>query len=114
MEVIVFKLELDDEKSRWVEIKSLGDAALFLGDNSSIYVCALDLVGCKPNCVYFSHDDNRTTLFDPDTGPSDLGMYNLENKSIENFTLHHVEDSALVAKMIAQPPIWVLPTLNTY
>ena len=54
--VAIFKLDFVDGGAIWVTVKNLGDVALFLGDNSSIYVCASDFVGCKSNCIYFSHD----------------------------------------------------------
>ncbi|XP_058217554.1 F-box protein At2g26160 [Rhododendron vialii] len=40
----------------WVEINSLGDDALFLGDNYSLSVTASNFPGCQANCVYYTDD----------------------------------------------------------
>ncbi|PON66015.1 hypothetical protein PanWU01x14_112420 [Parasponia andersonii] len=45
-DVRVFKLDFDGSQPRWIEIKSLDDATLFLGDNSSVSVQASNFVGC--------------------------------------------------------------------
>lgn len=103
----VFKLA----KSRWIEITSLADGAMFLGDNSSVYVRASNFVGCKSNCIYFSHDfDVVVTRGPPDNSHCDSGVFNLEDESFENFKFSYEELSSLTP----QPPIWVVPTLNMY
>lgn len=40
----------------WVEINSLGDDALFLGDNYSLSVTASNFPGCQANCVHDTDD----------------------------------------------------------
>ncbi|PQQ18276.1 F-box protein SKIP23-like [Prunus yedoensis var. nudiflora] len=50
----VFKFDYD--KCKWIKKKSLGDFALFLGDNSSIAVLASSISGCQSDCIYFNHD----------------------------------------------------------
>lgn len=40
----------------WVEINSLGDEALFLGDNYSLSVTASNFPGCQANCVCYTDD----------------------------------------------------------
>ena len=44
------------DKHRWTEINNLGGVALFVGDNSSIYVLASNFLRWLPNCIYFVHD----------------------------------------------------------
>ena len=51
-DVEVFRLHFD--RLTWVKMERLGDRALFVGDNSCMWVNASE-VGCKRNCVYFSH-----------------------------------------------------------
>ena len=58
----VLKLECSTEvKSKneydWVNVDSLGDQALFAGDNSSMSLSASSFNGCKANCIYFTDDD---------------------------------------------------------
>ncbi|KAH7840253.1 hypothetical protein Vadar_014786 [Vaccinium darrowii] len=50
----VFKAFLSEEM--WVEITSLGDNALLLGDNASISIDASKFPGIKANCIYYTED----------------------------------------------------------
>ncbi|XP_060974708.1 uncharacterized protein LOC133039777 [Cannabis sativa] len=91
------------ESNNWIHMKSLGEMALFVGDNSSVSVLATRFNGIQPNCIYFTHDE------DVICGSSipmifDVGLYDLEN---DEFKLH----SATLNKMNRRPPIWLLPTL---
>lgn len=52
-----FKIfELNYTKCEWVEKKTLGDIALFVGDNSSVSISASKFSKCQPNCIYFNQD----------------------------------------------------------
>ncbi|XP_034203859.1 F-box protein At2g26160-like [Prunus dulcis] len=44
------------EIGEYVELESLGDEALFVGDNYSLSVLASKFRGCQPNCIYFTDD----------------------------------------------------------
>ncbi|KAF4395636.1 hypothetical protein F8388_008735 [Cannabis sativa] len=44
------------DSNKWIHIRSLGNMALFLGDNSSVSVLATKFNGIQPNCIYFTHD----------------------------------------------------------
>ncbi|KAB2598688.1 F-box protein SKIP23-like [Pyrus ussuriensis x Pyrus communis] len=94
--------------------KSLGDVALFLGDNSTVAVLASDIPGCRSNCIYFTHDhDRQTTIEFGGRGPHDLGVYDLESRIVDSqrpFTF-----SKLAMKMVGnsiRPPIWIVPTFQ--
>ena len=103
MKFRVFKWNLD--VLRWVEITSLGDYALFLGDNTSICVLASNFVGCEKNSIYYTHD--KDTFDYTFQVPMDLGVYNLETGvSTRGFTF----DEATREKIVGPQPIWVLPT----
>lgn len=99
----VFKLSFDGP--RWIEMKSLGDMALFVGDNASTSVSASNFPGCLKNCIYFTHDKNSIPI--GKFGPCDLGVYNLETRRV---TLRFTIDDAAFPKMRGRAPIWVLPT----
>ncbi|PON31658.1 hypothetical protein PanWU01x14_368110 [Parasponia andersonii] len=102
----VFKLGLADVP-RWLKVDSLGDEALFLGDNSSIYVLASNFGGCQKNCIYFTDDKTESSLHNH--GPWDLGIFNLETGVCERGLNI---DGAIIAKMDGRIPIWIVPTLN--
>lgn len=104
----VFRMDFDSR--RWIEVNSLGDMALFLGDNSSISVLASDFIGCQPNCIYFSHDWDCIHV-SANTMICDLGTYDVANGS---FRLHYTIDPDALRKMSRRPPIWVVPLLNAH
>ncbi|XP_038709387.1 F-box protein At2g17036-like [Tripterygium wilfordii] len=90
-------------KSRWREIKSLGDDALFLGDSHSLCVKASNFPGCKPNVIYFAPHSWYTSY---DTGLNDMGVFDLEEQRI---TPHYPCDQS---RRYFPPPVWVVPTLG--
>ncbi|PON66447.1 F-box domain containing protein [Trema orientale] len=105
----VFKLSLD--VSRWVEIKSLGDEALFVGDSTSVSVLASNFLGCQENCIYFTNDKDSSGF--GEHGPWDLGMYNLETGvCIRGFTIVGASISKMIGHLV-RSPIWILPTFYT-
>ncbi|KAI8552032.1 hypothetical protein RHMOL_Rhmol06G0233000 [Rhododendron molle] len=67
----------------WVEINSLGDDALFLGDhNYFLSVTASNFPGCQANCVYYNDDvyiDTSAPWYP--YGPQDMGIYSFVNGS---------------------------------
>ncbi|PON71134.1 hypothetical protein PanWU01x14_075730 [Parasponia andersonii] len=101
---------LTKKRESGVEIESLGDVALFLGDNSSISVLVSNFVGCQPNCIYFTHDEDAK-LVPENPYDSDLGVYEVEIKS---FKLYYTIVSADVHITAGRPPIWVVPRVNLY
>ncbi|PON82690.1 F-box domain containing protein [Trema orientale] len=60
----VFKLKLDQK--RWVELQSLDDQILFLGEDCSFSVSAHNFGGCKGNCIVFT--DPCFNVFNLDDG----------------------------------------------
>ncbi|ONK66504.1 uncharacterized protein A4U43_C06F8880 [Asparagus officinalis] len=97
-------------KFKWVKMESLGDQALFLGQNYSLCVQALNYQGCKPNCVYFTEhglaqrniprglveeEDMDTECF------CDMGIYDFGDKKFQRF--NKLDDKYQV------PPTWVSP-----
>ncbi|XP_024021431.1 F-box protein SKIP23-like [Morus notabilis] len=102
-------MDFDHEGIRWIETKSLGGAALFVGDNSSISVLASGGFqwNCQPNCIYFTHDDVSINA----SKGSDMGIYNVETGSFE---LHFAMDPTTFSRIFDRPPIWVVPIPNKY
>ncbi|KAK4390493.1 hypothetical protein Sango_2112600 [Sesamum angolense] len=61
--------ELDIPKLSWVKVENLGDRTLFLEDECCMGVTA-SKVGCKKNCIYFSHRRvyDQWWVFDVESG----------------------------------------------
>lgn len=83
-------------------VSDLRDFALFLGDNSSVLVLASDFPGCKPNCIYFTHDDDGFRSCAQNIRNS--GVYDLKAKKMIRFD----SDVISIATASKRIPIWVL------
>ncbi|KAL6215022.1 hypothetical protein ACLB2K_014453 [Fragaria x ananassa] len=101
--------EFNFEKCEWFEKFSLGDVALFLGDNCTVSVPVSDCSGLQSNCIYFNHDIVRDVCPFDRTGDhhsSDFGVYNVETQSIsQSYCIH----ATTLVKNTKCPPIWVVP-----
>ena len=94
----VFRMDFD--RGSWDEIKTLGGASLFLGDNTSVSVMASDFPACQPNCIYFTKDEAGLSF----KHYSDLRMYDMES---ESYKFHLAIDEATFSRAVKRPPIWV-------
>ncbi|KAF4361823.1 hypothetical protein G4B88_015951 [Cannabis sativa] len=104
------KLDLDvdgDGGGKWLEKKSLGDIALFVGDNSSIAVLASKF-NIQPNCIYFTH--HHTGLATKIARNCDLGVYNLENQT---FKFNYNLPSTIFHMICKRHPIWIEPPISS-
>ncbi|KAF5191357.1 F-box protein skip23 [Thalictrum thalictroides] len=99
----VLKLDFTGRDISWVEVESIGDRSLFLGGNTSFTIQANEFSGCKPNCIYFT--DNFYN-YNREFGGHDLGVFSLQDGSIENF--HYQSDDVVVMP----PPVWYAPNLS--
>ncbi|KAE8022936.1 hypothetical protein FH972_008697 [Carpinus fangiana] len=106
----VHKLVLDDESGRVerVEVKNIGDNALFVGGNYSVSISTSNFPECESNSIYFTDDYNCGSAYEriPDV-PYDVGIYtfNLEDGSAG---LHY---KPISAHRSLPPPIWILPPI---
>ncbi|XP_008222388.1 PREDICTED: putative F-box protein At1g65770 [Prunus mume] len=99
----VFDNEDEGSIGHNVEVKSIGDEALFVGDNHSISILASNFPGCQPNSIYYSDDyiSNYPSLEGDE--PYDMGIFNLEDGTItQHYSLHSNSQRA----------IWVVPPFN--
>ncbi|XP_052200852.1 F-box protein SKIP23-like [Diospyros lotus] len=99
----VYKLDLSGPN--WERVTSLDDEMLFLGENSSLALSALDFPGCKGNCIYYT-DDYSESDYDGISGGHDLGVYNLEDGSIEPLPCY---PRNFPSPPRWPPPIWITP-----
>ncbi|KAH7840653.1 hypothetical protein Vadar_019799 [Vaccinium darrowii] len=96
----VFKVDLSNRE--WVELQSLGDNALFVGDNASISVQASKFQGIRPNCIYFTDDCWPGYIWSKRGGGKDMGIYNMEDRS-----LTPCYKGSSFSRFC--PPLWVRP-----
>ncbi|KAM1261513.1 hypothetical protein ACFX14_026745 [Malus domestica] len=98
----VYKLLEDGDEGlgrRWVEVKSLGEQALFLTVDCCFSVLAAELEGCKGNCIYFTNSNDIGLAFRELVRP-DGSVFSMEDHSIEG-----LGSSPLYSKMF-----WPIPT----
>ena len=104
----VYKLELDAQSGRLLrklELESLGDNVLFVGDNDSISVSASYFSSClHKDSIYYTDDFNDERI-PYHSGPFDLGFYNVKDGS---FGQHYPYNPSFKRM---PPPLWVLPPL---
>ncbi|KAM5566276.1 F-box protein [Rosa sericea] len=103
-----FKIfEFNFHKCDWSERDTLGNVALFLGDNSSVSTPVSNFPECQSNCIYFIHDMDRDGYYYPVPSHSDFGVYDVKTKKIlPPFSMH----ATTLVKDTKWPPIWVVPT----
>jgi hypothetical protein len=105
----VFKLNW--EGKRWVEVTSLGDRVLFLGDDCTFSALASDLSGCKGNCIFFRDNNFYMTGEEGDVNGvfrgRDIGVCDLDNGSIKPLV-----DYPEYSKLFWPPPDWVASTTS--
>ncbi|XP_051139550.1 F-box protein SKIP23-like [Andrographis paniculata] len=94
-------LRFEWNEQRWESIDNLGDKLLFLGANSSMAQLASDHPGCTGNRIYFT-DDYSGANYESITDDHDVGVYNLEDGSIETIPCYPRN---------SHWPIWMTPSL---
>lgn len=99
----VFRLDLNGPK--WESVTSLNDCVLFVGENSSLALSTLDFSECKGNRIFYT-DDYSEWNYDGVNGDHDLGVYNLEDGSIEALPCYPKNS---YSRRRWPPPIWVTP-----
>lgn len=102
-EFLVFEVDINN-KWTCAEIPSLGDYTLFLGDNASISVDVSKFPEVKPNCIYYTDDNDESYGFYKLGGGKDMGIYNLEDRT----RMPHYDGKQSLSPIT--PPIWVTPS----
>jgi hypothetical protein len=96
----VFKVDIIRQKL--IELRDIGDHALFLGFNAAICLPTKDLLGFEPNSAYLTDDSEEHSR----TLRSDRGIWNIKTRSMTR-----LEDVwANLHSCLALPaPIWIRP-----
>ncbi|KAJ8642607.1 hypothetical protein MRB53_004355 [Persea americana] len=99
----VYKLvHLSNCEYRWKKMESLDDCVLFLGDNAPLSLPVANFSEFKGNRIYFTDDYWEAFNLHHEQGCHDLGIFNLEDKTIESFYPNDYHSPKL-------PPIWIAP-----
>ncbi|CAM0878030.1 unnamed protein product [Alopecurus aequalis] len=100
-EIVVFKV--DTEGQKLVELRDIGDHALFLGRNSALCLPTKDFPMFEPNCAYLTDDCFHC---DP-TLRKDLGVWNIKKRS-----MHKIGEDVwpdLLPWLHLPAPVWIMP-----
>ncbi|RVW96709.1 F-box protein SKIP23 [Vitis vinifera] len=95
----VFKL--DQIGHMWVEVESLGNRILFLGEKSTFSAVASEFCGCEGNCIYYTN-----TFFCPN-GQGDDAYTAIDIFNLENGNMGPLLSFPDYSKVIWPPPAWV-------
>lgn len=103
----VYELGLEENgeyKKNPVQVESLGDRVIFLGQNSSMLLMASEFAGFKGNRIYFTDDYMESYLFESPIGIGcvDLGIFNMEDKTIQPLFRDRFHP-------YFSPPVWIAP-----
>ncbi|XP_042519326.1 putative F-box protein At5g55150 [Macadamia integrifolia] len=102
-----FKIyKLDSRNKQWVEVESLGDRALFVGNNSTFAISVSDHPEFQSNCIYFTDD---YSLFYKFGGGGDIGIFNYTDHTIQPCYPGHHHHHDIISDF--SPPLWISPSL---
>ncbi|KAK3415061.1 hypothetical protein EUGRSUZ_H00630 [Eucalyptus grandis] len=97
----IFEIDLDNRT--WTGVKNLGNMSLFVGCNSSFSLEVDQKHHVKLNCIYFIDDFFSWSKLTKEGGGTDMGIYHLEDGSIEPH-IDWISDSQF------SPPLWIEPS----
>ncbi|KAK9288889.1 hypothetical protein L1049_017356 [Liquidambar formosana] len=96
----LYKLDFNEEK--WIEVDSLGDGCLFLGENHSLSLSAQDVRDCKENSIYFINFQVKKHYT---YGRLALDVFNLEDQSFKSIYRCNFWRN----KPVTDPAVWIVP-----
>jgi hypothetical protein len=106
---------LDEATGRWEEVHDIGDAALFVGVNSSLCVSTREHPELTAGCVYFTDDQLvKATQYEKrcrgnyrsiDSSERDAAVFSLKNRQVKAI-------EALVWHRSWPPPAWFTPSFS--
>lgn len=110
----VYKLVFDDNGSvaQQVELKTIGDETLFVGDNQSLSVSASSFSWCRSNSIYYTSDSitvEEDYLNFNHCHQCDMGIFNLEEGTTTPIQCYPQNSSY---EFNLEPAIWILPPIN--
>ncbi|RWR89476.1 F-box protein SKIP23-like protein [Cinnamomum micranthum f. kanehirae] len=91
-------------KKNLVQVESLIDRLIFLGQNSSMLLMESQFPGSKGNCIYFTDDFMEVSHFKSPLGCVDLGVFNMEDNTVQPLLMNRFHPTF-------SPPIWIMPPL---
>jgi hypothetical protein len=100
--VEIYKADFDSQQI--VRVPTLGDDALFIGQNCTYCLSTKDYPRLLPNHVYFT-DDDEYSLMDGHEIRRDVGIYNFEDESFS--------DIVSPQPWLNWPiPVWITPSFK--
>ncbi|XP_017972622.1 PREDICTED: uncharacterized protein LOC108660458 [Theobroma cacao] len=103
----VFKLILDDQSGELLEekeVKNIDGDVVFVGDNQTLAVSALDFPEAQPNSIYFTDDYFIYTTYKP-FGPRDNGFFNMKDGKVGKHYRFRPWHKYLPPFIWIQPPV---------
>ncbi|XBI83607.1 hypothetical protein VPH35_092092 [Triticum aestivum] len=100
--VKLFIFKVDTGRQKLVELRDIGDHALFLGYNNVVYVPTKDFPAFKPNRAYLTDDRFKCKP----TLKEDLGIWNVKERNMQK-----LQDAwpCMYSWLDLPAPIWITP-----
>ncbi|KAL6131998.1 hypothetical protein ACLB2K_070370 [Fragaria x ananassa] len=113
----VYKVVLHGSIVEYVEVKSIGDEAFFVGDSPSVSVLASSSSGCQPNSIYFTDDSINYSLYSANYFDENLQVENQNSEVQVDMGVFHLEDETISQHYpkysfdgrLLPPPFWIMP-----
>lgn len=113
----VYKVVLNGSIVEYVEVKSIGDEAFFVGDSPSVSVLASSSSGCQPNSIYFTDDSINYSLYSANYFDENLQVENQNSEVQVDMGVFHLEDGTISQHYpkysfdgrLLPPPFWIMP-----
>ncbi|XXG72548.1 hypothetical protein AAC387_Pa07g1617 [Persea americana] len=93
----------DKKLKKFTKVESLGQRVVFLGYNYPMIVMASQFSGLKGNCIYFTDNIVDSFYYSP-FGCCDLGVFNLEDGTVEELFADRFHPTLSPPLWIAAPP----------
>ncbi|CAN1298837.1 F-box protein SKIP23 [Linum perenne] len=102
--------KLNEEEKTWVEVQSLGDTVLFLGDKSAFSVSSSDLHGCTArNCIFFTDTPSWTYPSEEMDALRGMNVFDLQSGDLTPLKNCHN-----YSKLLWPPPAWLSPPPSSF
>ncbi|KAL6127112.1 hypothetical protein ACLB2K_075155 [Fragaria x ananassa] len=112
----VYKVVLNGSIVEYVEVKSIGDEAFFVGDSPSVSVLASSSSGCQPNSIYFTDDSINYSIYSANYFDENLQVENQNSEVQVDMGVLHLEDGTISQHYpkysfdgrLLPPPFWIM------
>jgi hypothetical protein len=112
---VSFKVQvLDQMAERWESVTDIGDAALFVGVNGSLFVSTREHPCIKAGCVYFTDDEVGDACLRHAQGAQERKRYDeADETELRETCVYDLKYGRVIEKVTENGPLWPPPAWFT-